>query len=425
MSIATQEKESILSLIKYFSPHWQIVDVGSNKLAWSEVLMEHRDSSTEAGKYTIHSIEPNDKLRAYQQVKHDYNDNISYYPHVAYNKSGQEIDFWYWENRNNGLSSILNNHRWEDELGEFRLHKKVRSITIDDITHFLDHVDIIKIDVEGAEKIVLEGCKQLLIEKKVKFIQIEYSEHYRIIDAKFTDIINYAEQFGYLTWEWRGDRFYQINKESFIEDYRLENFILTYKNISKRSRDYINFNYTQLWNNEFKKNTEFLKGKVNFALEIGSFEGLTANYICDELLNKTEGIGSRMICVDPLIDGVYLEGHKDNYIFQGQYERFLNNTKDQPIELIRKTSDEAFAQDLDKYRFDFIYIDGDHRRNSVYHDGVNAFRVLRKGGYILFDDYGQSEETKEGVDAFIKKGMDDGKIEVVSIDYQVLIKRIR
>lgn len=418
MSIATEERGSILSLIKYFSPCWQIIDVGSNKLDWSEALMEYRDGSTEAGKYIIHSIEPNDKLRSYQQVKYDYNDNIRYYPYAAYNKSGQELDFWYWENKNNGLSSIFNNPRWEDELGEFRNHKKVKSIMIDDIAHFLKYVDIVKIDVEGAERVVLEGCEGLMREKKVKFIQVEYSEHYKLNNYKFKDIIEYVEQFGYSTWSWDGTSWNKINKEKFIEDYRLENFILTYKDISKGSRDYINFQYTQLWNSEFVKNTEFLKGKVKFALEIGCFEGLTSNYICDNLLIKNGK--TRMICVDPLIDGIYLENHKDNYIFKGQYERFLNNTKDQPIELQRLTSKEAFPS-LQSYKFDFIYVDGDHTEEGVYFDASSYVNLLRIGGHMLFDDYGQSEETKRGVDRFLEQKKSN--IEVLVKDYQVLIRK--
>lgn len=423
MSIAIQEKESILSLIEYFSPHWTIIDCGSNKGDWFDALINYRDSSTEAGKYTVYSIEPNDKLRSYQQVKYDYNDNIKYISEAAYEKSDLRLDFYFWENKNNGLSSLLNNKKWEEELGQFRKHKIVHTLALDDL-EVEGEIDIIKIDVEGAEQLVLKGCERLLKEKKVKFIQVEYSEHYKIIGAKFTDIIEYVEQFGYSVWSWDGKYWNKIKKEEFVENYGLENFILTYKNIGKGSRDYINLDYTQLWNSEFVKNTEFLKGKINLALEIGSFEGLTTNYICDELLDKGEGKGSRVICVDPLIDGVYLEGHKDNFILDGQYERFIRNTKDQPVELLRMRSEEAWPL-LANYWFDLIYIDGDHREQPVYNDGVNAFKRLRVGGILVFDDYEQAEETKRGVDGFIQKGKEFGKIEVVSMGYQVVVKKIK
>ena len=55
--------------------------------------------------------------------------------------------------------------------------------------------------------------------------------------------------------------------------------------------------YTHNWNSEFKSNTNNL-GKFNLCLEIGCFEGLTSNYICDRLLNHN----GKLICVDPLTD---------------------------------------------------------------------------------------------------------------------------
>lgn len=417
--IATEERDSILSLIKFFNDHWTIVDVGSNKLDWSEALMIYRDSSTEAYKYTVYSFEPNDKLLSYQQVKFDYNDNIIYNGLAVYKESGKELDFWYWENRNNGLSSILLNPKWEEELGHLRNHKKVKTIALDDFDFNCKEIDIIKIDVEGAESYVLEGCLEILRNKKVRFIQVEYSEHYKVAGREFKGILNFIEQFGYSAWSWDGKNWNKINKEEFIEDYRLENFMLTYKDINKGPRDYINFQYTQLWNSEFIKNTEFLKGKVKFALEIGCFEGLTSNYICDSLLIKNGK--TRMICVDPLINGVYLEDHKDNSIFEGQYERFINNTKDQPIELQRLTSKDALPL-LQNYKFDFMYIDGDHTEDGVYFDASSYIPLLRVGGYMLLDDYGQSDETKRGVDRFLEQMK--GNIEIVVKDYQVMIRKI-
>jgi predicted O-methyltransferase YrrM len=127
-----------------------------------------------------------------------------------------------------------------------------------------------------------------------------------------------------------------------------------------------------------------------------------------------------MIAVDPLTDE-YLPGHEDNNLFVGQYDRFIRNTRNYPIELIRKTSREAFSQ-LQDYRFDFIYIDGDHRRSEVFNDGVQSLNILKPGGHILFDDYGWREETALGIDEFIRAS--GNAIKVIKKDYQVLVKRI-
>ena len=121
--------------------------------------------------------------------------------------------------------------------------------------------------------------------------------------------------------------------------------------------------FTQDWNREFKENTKGIK--VDFALEIGCFEGLTTNYICDNLLSK-EG---RIICIDPLPDDHNtLPFGEDNKIFEGQYDRFVRNTRGRPVELIRKKSDEAFDRNFRDYRFGLIYIDGDHREDAAARD---------------------------------------------------------
>jgi predicted O-methyltransferase YrrM len=60
--------------------------------------------------------------------------------------------------------------------------------------------------------------------------------------------------------------------------------------------------------------------------------------------------------------------------------------------------------------FDFIYIDGSHTASDVLSDAVLAFRLLRVGGVMVFDDYLWSMETaleadplnmpKPAIDAF-------------------------
>lgn len=416
MAIAKQEAEMVLSLIQYFNPFWLIIDVGSNKGEWFDTFIDYRDCSTEARKYTIYSIEPNDKLRDYQQVKYDYNDRILYVNYVIANKPTQIVDFYYWQDKHSGLSSMFDNPRWRNELGESRYKKSMMSTDLDSI-YFgfmgIEEIDIVKIDVEGAERLVIDGAMELLKNKQIKFIQIEYSEHYQVGGFTFKSIIELVNSLGYKVWSWDGKYFNEVKLQEFVEDYRAENFIISHLEIGR-------FEYTQLWNSEFIKNTEFLKdkGEVHTALEIGCFEGLTSNYICDHLLAKD----GRLICIDPLTD-IYLPDHKDNEMFKGQYERFIKNTKGQPIELIRKSSKNAFEQDLKPYAFDLIYIDGDHTYEAVLSDGTNAYWQCKIGGYILFDDYGQSEETKRGVDEFIEEFSKWERIKVISIGYQVLVKK--
>jgi predicted O-methyltransferase YrrM len=188
--------------------------------------------------------------------------------------------------------------------------------------------------------------------------------------------------------------------------------------------------YTQYWNNEFIQNTKFIKrNSLEIVLEIGCFEGLTSNYIADNLLSKR----GRLYCADPLEDRYLVENLDEHATFlnnsidymNGQYDRFIENTSQQTkIRLIRSKSDEAWAQ-LTGWQFDLIYIDGDHRPEQVYKDAVNALNHVKHHGFILFDDYLWKTENfavRDGVDRFFKDHY--RRIEELFCNSQLMIRRI-
>lgn len=191
-------------------------------------------------------------------------------------------------------------------------------------------------------------------------------------------------------------------------------------------------NYTQNWVGNFINNTKFLENKISLCLEIGCFEGLTSNYIVENLLIES----GKLICVDPLTDVYYNDDLTDEIIdlnknqfscFSNQYERFINNTKEHidsnKIELIRELSKNVFTKLIKKYKnkFDLIYIDGDHRLESVYLDGFNSFELCSLNGYILFDDY-EWDECGMGIDKFLHEF--NGKYHLLYKKEQVLIQKI-
>ena len=84
-------------------------------------------------------------------------------------------------------------------------------------------------------------------------------------------------------------------------------------------------------------------------------------------------------------------------------------------------------KELRDLRFGLIYVDGDHTEGGVFNDAVMYWNLLLDspkgdGGYMLFDDYGQSEETKRGIDRFLET--QEGNFRTVVMDYQVLIQRL-
>jgi predicted O-methyltransferase YrrM len=188
-------------------------------------------------------------------------------------------------------------------------------------------------------------------------------------------------------------------------------------------------NYTEKWNGGFITNTNSFVKNIDLCLEIGCFEGMTSNYIVDNILTEN----GKLICIDPLTD-IYLNDNlRDVDIemnqshskqFKDQYSRFINNVEEHlesgKIELIRDLSINAF-DNLKKYKFDFIYIDGDHRAEGVYIDAINSFELCKKDGFILFDDY-EWNDTGIGIDRFLDEYKDRYILHIKS--GQVLIQKI-
>jgi predicted O-methyltransferase YrrM len=191
-------------------------------------------------------------------------------------------------------------------------------------------------------------------------------------------------------------------------------------------------NFEKNWNQHFINNTNRMSN-IDLCLEIGCFEGLTSKYICDKLLSEN----GKLICVDPLTD-VYLNDNlsetdilnntKEFDYFSGQYERFTNNVgeylKSGKITLIRDLSKNVYHSLIEEFssKIDLIYIDGDHRPDSVYLDAINCFELCKIGGYILFDDYFW-KDTGVGIDRFLKEY--EEKYELLIKDSQVLINKIK
>lgn len=403
MSLSPSEQRSILSKLPYFGKEPIVFDIGSNKGEFTDLLIDNVSE--------IHLFEPNEMLLTYTKVKYCDRSNVKYCNKAVTDWGNQTIDFYYFTNENNGLSSIYHNPDWD------YLPMQKRKVRTTDLRKYceennVNEIDFIKIDVEGAEVDVINGCESLLESKSIKYIQIEYSPHYKLNNYKFIDIIKFVNAYGYQVFSTEVEGM-EMTVDNFVEDYRLENFIIK------------NMEITENWNGEFKKNTEGMK--FDFALEIGAFEGLTTSYICDNLLNE----GGRIIVVDPLKDkylndNLSKEDKKMNTelksMFKGQYGRFTRNTKGKPVELIRELSKTGFEK-LQDYKFDFIYIDGDHRKEGVYFDGVESFKLLKVGGYILFDDYEWREQTTEGINMFLNEFNE--YLKIVIKGYQVMIKKTK
>ena len=118
-------------------------------------------------------------------------------------------------------------------------------------------------------------------------------------------------------------------------------------------------------------------------LEIGSFEGLSTNYLLDNFLIGEE---DSIYCVDTW------EGGQEHDMDMGEVERrFRTNIADhsQKVKIYKGNSYDKLLELNREHRdsFDFIYIDGSHDSWDVLSDLVLAWPLLKIGGIMGCDDY--------------------------------------
>jgi len=111
-------------------------------------------------------------------------------------------------------------------------------------------------------------------------------------------------------------------------------------------------------------------------LEIGSYEGNSALYV------STKFPHSYVFCVD-LWKGVEEYKEKDFSIIEKNFDLNLKNLSN--VHKIKSTSDGFFT--TNKIKYDFIYVDGNHKFDYVLRDCENAWKFLNEGGYLVCDDY--------------------------------------
>lgn len=122
----------------------------------------------------------------------------------------------------------------------------------------------------------------------------------------------------------------------------------------------------------FNKIREYFNGKENLSfLEVGTLEGRTTVWLLDNVLTDS---GSRIHCVDPFIGE------------NGLYNLSLHGDK---VLLYKELSEDILSKMLATHRnyFDFIYVDGDHFARTLILDLCLTWRLLKKDGLLLIDDY--------------------------------------
>jgi len=148
-------------------------------------------------------------------------------------------------------------------------------------------------------------------------------------------------------------------------------------------------------------------------LEIGVFEGRSCVWMLENILTDPT---ARLTCVDVFEDPLKSK-------FLANIERTGAASK---VTLIVGPSQKELRK-LPLDSFDIIYIDGSHSVDDVLEDGILAWRLVKEGGLLIFDDYlwenprNEAIKPKPAIDLFYK--IYGKHFEVIHCDHQVFMRK--
>jgi hypothetical protein len=154
-------------------------------------------------------------------------------------------------------------------------------------------------------------------------------------------------------------------------------------------------------------------------LEIGSWEGRSAIFFLEFFQS------GRLTCVDTFRgSSEHLNGAFDLGTIEKRFDKNMANYGTR-LEKINSRSVPALDRLAQEDRsFDIIYIDGSHQREDVMADSVLAWKILKQGGYVIWDDYlwqtdaAAADRPGPAIDAFL--GLVGGEIEIHQFSGQVI-----
>ena len=155
-------------------------------------------------------------------------------------------------------------------------------------------------------------------------------------------------------------------------------------------------------------------------LEVGAFEGMATVWFLENISN------CRMTVVDTF------EGDQQNIEMVGGFigvkDRFLSNIE--PYKDRVKVIEGDSRIELPEIKggiYDVVYVDGSHADDCVWSDAISAYRLVKDGGLILFDDYDMSYTDNKGVryepKNMIDKFIAEYPVEVIHTAWQMWVRK--
>jgi predicted O-methyltransferase YrrM len=135
------------------------------------------------------------------------------------------------------------------------------------------------------------------------------------------------------------------------------------------------------------------KGGLETIIEVGSWLGASTRFLATQVNS-----GGKVYAVDTWQGSITEVVHQQDPRLPFLYEIFLSNTIQAGLTdvIVPVRMESLQAAEILDVRADLIYIDGDHRAESVYQDILAWYPHLKEGGIFCGDDW-TWDSVREGV----------------------------
>lgn len=168
-SVYADNETNLLTKLRADYPDWKprgIVDVGANIGGWTTGVQ-----AVFPGVPTLMVEASTTHNKELEETKQKFPNVVDYKIAVLSSSDGETIDFYSMNGGGTGNSMFVEqSHHYKDIKPDKRTTSKLDTLVK---KSHLDHIDYIKLDVQGAEFVVLSGAAETL--SKATFVQLEVS----------------------------------------------------------------------------------------------------------------------------------------------------------------------------------------------------------------------------------------------------------
>lgn len=192
--VVADNELGVMATLPNAYPEWKprgIVDVGANVGGWTTGVQ-----TLYPGVKTF-MVEASPKhTETLEKVKKQFAPNVDFKIAVMSENDGDSIEFYTIEGKGTGDSMFVeNSHHYKDAKPVVR-----KSAKLDTLVQHMDHIDYLKVDVQGAELMVLSGATETL--KRATFVQMEVSViEYNKGGACWFDLDSLLHQHGFYLYD--------------------------------------------------------------------------------------------------------------------------------------------------------------------------------------------------------------------------------